>query len=200
MINLIRKYYCGTNRQLYLVRIFILGAFFCTITACKNDPEEIRALTGRGSNQEDHAEDVTFIYSKEGQIKMRVSAHEFVRNESAKPPYIDMSGNLKVDFYDSSGNVDNVLTADSCRYYEAQGNVLVWDSVQIVSSKGQKLNTSELVWNQSAQKFFTEKAVRIATPTEVLYGDGMEANSDFSWYQITKPKGTVEVKKGEVPQ
>jgi len=195
MIDLFRKYYSNT-----ITRMFIPGVLFCMIAACKNDPDEIRALTGRSNNQEDRAEDVTFIYSKDGKIKMRVSAREFVRNESAKPPYIDMNRDLKAEFYDDSGNVDNVLTADSCRYYEAQGNVLVWDSVQIVSKKGQRLNTSELVWNQSIQKFFTEKPVRITTPTEVLYGDGMEANSDFSWYQITKPTGTVEVKKGEMPE
>ena len=130
---------------------------------------------------------------------MRVSARDFVRNEGAKPPYIDMNNHLKAEFFDDSGQVDNVLTADSCRYYEAQGNVLVWDSVHIVSRNGKQLNTDELIWNQSIQKFFTEKPVRITTPTEVLYGDGMEANSDFSWYQITKPKGTVKVKKAEMP-
>jgi hypothetical protein len=42
--------------------------------------------------------------------------------------------------------------------------------------------------------------VRITTPTEVLYGNGMEANSDFTWYQITNTKGTVQVNKGEMPQ
>jgi len=176
------------------------GILFFTIAACKNDPDQIRALTGQGNKQEDRAEDVTVIYSKEGKLKMRLFAHQFVRNEYAKPPYIDMNRNLKVEFYNDSGAVENILTADSSRYYIAQGNVLVWDSVQIVSKKGERLNTSELIWNESIQKFFTEKPVTITTPTEVLYGNGMEANSDFTWYQITNPKGTVQVNKGEVPQ
>ena len=131
---------------------------------------------------------------------MKVSARDFVRNEGAKPPYVDMNNHLVAEFYDDSGKVENVLTADSCRYYEAQGNVLVWDSVHIVSRSGQQLNTDELVWNQSIQKFFTEKPVRITTPTQILFGEGMEANSDFTWYQITHSKGTVQVKKGEVPR
>ncbi len=181
-------------------RIIIPGILFCAIAACKNDPNEIRALTSRSGNQADHMKDVTFIYSKEGKIKMRVSARDFVRNEGANPPYIDMNNHLVAEFYDDSGRIDNVLTADSCRYYEAQGNVLVWDSVHIVSRSGQQLNTDELVWNQSIQKFFTEKPVRITTPTQILFGDGMEANSDFTWYKIIHPKGTVQVKKGEVPQ
>ncbi len=194
MINRSAKYYL-----IAMARMIIPGVLFCAVTACNNDPEKIRALTIRNNMQEDRASDVTFIYSKEGKIKMRVSSKEFVRNEGAKPSYIDMNNHLKAEFFDDSGKVANVLTADSCRYYESEGNVLVWSNVQIKSTKGQQLNTEELVWNQSIQKFFTEKEVKITTPTEILYGIGMEANSDFSWYQITKPKGTVQVKKGEMP-
>jgi len=194
MISGVRKY-----RFYHLSRVLLPGLLFVSISAC-NDPNEIMALTGKGRRQEDRAEDVVIIYSKEAKIQMRMFAHEFVRNEYAKPPYIDMNKNLKAEFYNDSGEVTNVLTADSSRYYEAQGNILVWDSVQIVSKKGEQLNTSELIWNESIQKFFTEKPVKITTPTQVLYGKGMEANSDFSWYQVTNPKGTVEVEKGEMPK
>ena len=178
----------------------IPGLLFITTVSCKNDPNEIRALTGKSRQTEDHAKDVTVIYSKEGHINMRIFAHDFVRNENAKRPYIDMNTRLKVEFYNDSGVVQDVLTADSSRYYEAQGDMIIWDSVQIITKKGEQLNTQELIWNASAQKFFTEKPVRITSPTEVIYGNGMEANSDFSWYQITNPRGTVQVNKGEVPQ
>jgi len=196
MINWSLRYSCRS-----ILRIFSPGILFLLAPSCKNDPNEIRALTGKPNQAEDHAQDVTVIYSKTGKINMRIFAHDFVRNESAKRPYIDMNTRLKVEFYnDSTGSVDDILTADSSRYYEAQGDMIIWDSVQIITKKGEKLNTDELIWNAGAQKFFTEKPVRITTPTEVIYGDGMEANSDFSWYQITNPKGTVQVSKGEVPQ
>ena len=104
-----------------------------------------------------------------------------------------------LQFFNDSGELEHVLTADSCRYYELQGNILVWGNVQIVSTKGEQLNTEELIWNQSIQKFFTEKPVKITTGTEVLYGRGMEANQDFTWYQILNPTGSVQVKKGEMP-
>ena len=191
----------GKYPSAHLLRILVAAVLFFATPSCKNDPNEIRALTGKAQQTEDHAVDVTVVYSKNGKINMRIFAHDFVRNEGARRPYIDMNTRLKVEFYnDSTGAVDDVLTADSSRYYEAQGDMIIWDSVQIITRKGEKLNTQELVWNSSAQKFFTEKAVRITTPTEVLYGNGMEANSDFSWYQITRPTGTVQVNKEEVPQ
>jgi LPS export ABC transporter protein LptC len=169
-------------------------------TSCVNDPNDIKALTGKGYLQEDRATDVTAIYSKEGKIKARLFAHQYIRNESAKPPFIDMYKGLKVEFYNDSTQIEHILTADSSRYYEAQGNVLVWGNVKIVSRNGDTLTTQELVWNQSIEKIYTEKQVRIATGTDVLFGNGLEANQDFTWYHITNPQGSVAVNKGEVPQ
>ncbi len=189
------KYYHSS-----IARIFIPGLLFCAMTACKNDPGEIRMLTGSGNPQEDRAEDVTIMYSKGGNINVRLFAHSFARNENAKPPYLDMNNGLKAEFFNDSGQVDNILTADSSRYYEAQGNILVWGNVVIKSAKGEQLETEELVWNQSIEKFFTEKPVKITTPNEVLEGIGMEANRDFTWYKILKPRGSVSVEKGEVPK
>ena len=82
--------------------------------------------------------------------------------------------------------------------YETQRDFIVWDSVHIVSAKGEELRTEELIWNESAEKFFTEKDVQITTANEILYGTGMEANRDFTWYRILNPKGSVQVDKSEV--
>lgn len=172
----------------------------CILPSCTNDPETIRALTGGPRSQEDRAHGVTFLYSQEGDMKMRIYAHEFIRNNNPKRPYVDMNKGLKMEFFNDSGEIEDVLTADSSRYYETQRDFIVWDSVQIVSKKGERLNTDELIWNEKAQKFFTEKAVTITTANEVLYGDGMEANRDFTWYRILRPKGTLQVEKGEVPE
>ncbi|MCW3123259.1 MAG: hypothetical protein JWQ38_2751 [Flavipsychrobacter sp.] len=195
MINKGLTYYFNT-----ITRMIIPGVLFCAVTACNNDLDEVRALTGKNNRQEDRAEDVTIINSKDGHIKMRAFAKEFVRSANAQFAYIDMNGQLKAEFYSDSGVIENVLTADSSRYYEQEGNVLVWDSVVINSKKGERLSTSELIWNQRGQKFFTEKPVTIQTATEIIHGTGMEANSDFTQYQITRPKGTVQVQKNELPQ
>lgn len=173
---------------------------FLMVIGCKNDPKEINALVTKGAQQEDKAEDVTILYSDNGNVKMRLYAKEFVKNDVAKPPYTDMRKGLKVEFYGDSLKVESTLTARYARYYEKQGNILIRDSIVIVNKKGEKLNTEELVWNQSARKLFTEKFVKITTPTQVMYGDGLEANEDFTWYRILNPKGIVAVDKKEIPE
>lgn len=174
--------------------------FLVLFVACKNDPKEIDALVTKGAQQEDKAEEVTILYSDNGHMKMRLFAKEFVKNDVAKPPYTDMRKGIRVEFYDDSMNVESTLTARYARYYEKQGNILIRDSIVIVNKKGEKLNTEELVWNQSAKKLFTEKFVKITTASQVMYGDGLEANEDFTWYRILNPKGIVSVNKSEMPE
>jgi len=170
------------------------------IISCKNDPNEIKALVTKTTTQEDHAYDVTIIYSEMGKVKARLYAKEFVRNETAKLPYTDMKKGLKVEFFNDSMQVTSTLTAKYARLYEKQNNVLIRDSIVSINSKGEQLNTEELVWNQSIRKFYTEKFVKITTATQVMYGDGLEANEDFNWYEIKHLKGTVKVNKSQMPE
>lgn len=184
-----------------LTRTILPGILLSVIfIGCKNDPKEINALVTKGAQQEDKAEDVTILYSDNGHVKMKLFAKEFVKNDVAKPPYTDMRKGLKVEFFNDSMQVESTLDAKYARYYEKQGNILIRDSIVIVNKKGEKLNTEELVWNQSAKKLFTEKFVKITTPTQVMYGDGLEANEDFTWYRILNPKGIVAVDKKEIPE
>jgi LPS export ABC transporter protein LptC len=171
-----------------------------TIGSCRNKTEEINQLVGQKVPQEDRAQDVVFIYSENGKVKSRLFSKEFIRNELAKPPYIDMNKGLKMESFNDSNAVESTLTARYARYYEREGNVVIRDSIVIVNKKGERLETEELIWNQKLKKFFTEKPVSIKTATQLIYGDGLEANEDFTWYQITNIKGILQVRKDEVPE
>ncbi|MCB9064960.1 MAG: LPS export ABC transporter periplasmic protein LptC [Chitinophagales bacterium] len=178
--------------------LFVLLTYLGAVS-CKTDPKEIDALLNK-SVQEDKAEDVTIIYSEKGTVKIRMFATEFIRNEVAKPPYTEMRKSLRIEFYNDSLKVESTLDAKYGRYYEEKGNVLIRDSVVVVNKNGDTLRTEELIWNQKIRQIYTEKFVRINTPDQVMYGDGLEANEDFSWYRIKNPKGVVKVNKEEVPE
>ena len=195
MISL--KSFNGTITGKTFPVLFLLFA----LSSCKNDPKEVMALTGNSTTiTQDRGEDVTIIYSERGKVKARFFSHEYIGNDEAKPPYLEGRKGIKVEFFNDSGVIQSVLTAKYARYYEQQNNVLVRDSVMVTNIKGERLNTQELVWNQKAEKFFTEKPVTITTATQQIFGDGMEANQDFSTYKITNFKGTIDVKKSEMPQ
>ncbi|MBS1615331.1 MAG: LPS export ABC transporter periplasmic protein LptC [Bacteroidetes bacterium] len=185
----------------YCSRIALAG-LFCVLcfSSCNNSMKEINEVTQRDKLGEDKGRDVTILYSVGGVLKARLFAHVFIRNEAADPPYTEMKEGLRADFFNESGQLKSTVTARYGRYYEKAGNVLLRDSVHVVNDKGEKLDTQELIWNEQMQKFFTEKPVRITTPTQVLIGTGMEASQDFSVYQITNIQGSVQLEKSQLPE
>lgn len=197
-----------TNKQFStyvpLARKLLSGILFCSVlllVSCKNTNEEIENLTGTSkAHQLDKATDVTMYYSDKGQLKAVIFAKEFLRNEAAKPAYADIKKSLKVEFYNDSLKIESTLTAKSARIYEVEGNVIVRENVVVVNKKGEQLNTEELVWNQKLDKFYTDKKVTITTaPNQVMYGEGLEANADFSWYKINNLRGNIAVDGKDVP-
>ena len=176
-----------------------LACILPLMAGCQNDPKDIAQLSAANAPTEDKASDVTLIYSRGSQLQARLFAEEFIRASTAVPPYTEARKGLRIEFYNAAAQVESVLTAKYARWYEQQNNVLIRNNVVIVNKKGDRMQTEELVWNQKAEKFFTEKFVRITTATQTLYGDGMEANQDFSVYQIKNLKGSVAVDKASMP-
>jgi LPS export ABC transporter protein LptC len=196
MIN----YFFQINKLKNTLNILQGILFLFLAASCSNKTSEINELTNPTQMQEDRAYGVTIIYSENAKVKARLFAKEFVHNEVSKPPYFEAKKGMKMEFYNDSSQVESTLTAKYARYYELDGNILIKDSVVIVNKKGEQLRTEELVYNQKLKKFYTEKSVKITTATQILFGDGLEANEDFSRYEIKNITGMFAVEKSSVPQ
>ena len=57
----------------------------------------------------------------------------------------------------------------------------------------ERLNTEELFWNPTDEEIYTEKFVRIETEDQILLGQGLTADQDFSTYKIEKLTGELTI-------
>lgn len=180
-------------------RITCTAFIFLLTCACQNDLKKYKETIDRSILNTETADSVTILYSKEGHTKAQLFAKTFHHVQDAKPPYIEMKNGLKAVFFDDSLHVQSTLYAKYGKYFEQNGNVLVRDSVVVYNIKKEQLNTEELVWNEKLQKFYTDKFVKITTPTQVIYGNGLESNQNFSDYTILKVKGIIGISKSNLP-
>ena len=75
---------------------------------------------------------------------------------------------------------------------EAKRNVVV------INEKGDRLNTEHLNLDAVTKKIYTKDFVKITTKDESIWGDGLEANQDFSTYEILHPKGSIAVSEEDI--
>ena len=67
------------------------------------------------------------------------------------------------------------------------------DGVVVINEKGEKLNTEHLVWDKKTEKITSDVFVKITTDSEVLMGEGLISNQDFTEYRILKPRGIINL-------
>ena len=169
-----------------------------TFYSCENDLSKLPGNEIKDLDA-DRASEVTFIYSENGVTKAKLYTKEFVGNENARPSYIDFKKGVRMELFDANLKVENIVTAKTARYYNKEGNVIAKDSVVARNAKGEKLQTEELIWNRKLEKFYTEKFVRITTKDQMVWGEGLEANQDFSHVIIKQQRGSIPVNSSDLP-
>lgn len=180
----------NTQIRLAVTAGLIVVLVILIFASAKPDIEKVNIIAEEEEVLPEIGREVDILYTAEGALKAKIIAPELKRYE-AKTPYTEFEKGLRLYFYNDLQELDSKLSARYGIIWEHKDEMLVRDSVVILNTEGEKLSTEELVWKRKEQKIFSDKFVTITTPTEIIYGNGFEANEDFSDYMIKDITGTV---------
>lgn len=164
------------------------------LASCVNNPAEVNTLTEKNTGPVQTAQNIEILYSDSARLKVRVVAPELNKFTGDKPHILFPKG-VKAYFYDINQKVSSSLSAKYAVNYEDENKIEARKDVEVINDKGEKLNTEHLVWDRNTQMLYSEQFVKITTSDEVIYGDGFEADQDFTKYRIKKIKGTINLKE-----
>ena len=154
--------------------------------ACSNDLERIQEISiqNQASYPVETVKECEIIYSDSAKVRVLLNAALMNRYNDEKP-YIEFIDGLKVQFFDDNGKKESELNADYA--------IIDEKNVIVRNVDGDVLETEKLSWNQQAEEIFTEDFVKITTDNEVIFGEGLVSNQNFSKYTIRKIKGTITI-------
>ncbi len=141
------------------------------------------------------AKNFEFLRSDSGRVVAKLQSPVMIQYEGDNPHTIFPEG-FRIEFYNRLMQVESEMSADYGINYtkrkllKAQKNVVV-----INFAKDEQLNSDELIWDQRRKRIYSEADVRITTPTEILYGTGLDSDEQFKRYEVYKSKGEVEVEE-----
>jgi LPS export ABC transporter protein LptC len=171
--------------------IFLFPALLAiALTSCENDIATVNLVGTLSDKPLESGKDVELIYSDSARIKVKLFAPQLDRYVGEKAR-IELPKGVKVEFFDNQMHVKTKLTANYGVRYEGEKRIEVRNDVVVINEKKEQLNTEHLVWDEATKKIYTNDFVRITTAEEVIFGDGLEANEDFSNYTIKNIKGTI---------
>ncbi|MCB0402792.1 MAG: LPS export ABC transporter periplasmic protein LptC [Flavobacteriales bacterium] len=163
--------------------------------SCVNDVEQVESLTKQEKIPINKGRNVELIYSEKSDVKVKVTAPLMEEYGTEENKYIEMREGIKVLFYDSLVQVISTLTSNYAIHRVGERVMEAKDDVVVINDKGEKLNTEHLIWNEDSAKIYSDEFVKITTQDEIIMGEGMEANQDFSKWKIHKIKGTINIKE-----
>jgi LPS export ABC transporter protein LptC len=142
---------------------------------------------------------VTMLYTDSAQLKVMLKANrmlEFEKNVSE--PFTVLPKGVFVTFFDEYEKVSATLKAQYAVRYTISKRMEVKYGVEVVNRNGEKLETEKLVWNEFTKKIYTDAFVKITTSKEIIMGQGLESNQDFTKYEMKKVTGTIQLKNDEL--
>jgi hypothetical protein len=139
----------------------------------------------------ERAEEVEILYSDSAIVRARVVAPVMLMDLDRSSESQEFPDGVVVDFFDDFQRVSSTLCGLYAIRYIRKGQVIVRDSVVWESVSGEKLETQELIWDEKAEKIYSDKFVVISRPSEIIYGHGFEAGQDFNNARIKAVEGRI---------
>lgn len=182
------------KRSRYSKGFFLLlaASFFI---GCEQEPVDISRLIGRADAHTEEATEVEILYSDSAQLKVRTTGPVMLRHVERNEGQQEFPDGVKIEFFGPDQQLESILTAKYGLRQETQGLSVVRDSVVWISTKGERLETEELFWDEYKSRIYTKRFVTITRPEEIIYGYGFEANQDLSWSRILATTGRIKVKQ-----
>ena len=175
-----------------LIKIFFSFFSLALFYACENDIEKVKLIANIEKLPSEYLKDATIYYSDSAKITAKLTAKK-IDHYTGKRSFTVMPKGINVQFYNSSEQPETKIQADYAIKYDDMDVIEAKRNVVVINEKGETLNTEHLIWDQKKDRIFTNVFVKITTKKEILIGDGLESNQNFSKYKILKLRGTIQM-------
>jgi LPS export ABC transporter protein LptC len=175
--------------------ILLIGfSAFALLTSCENDRNEVMAIGKKTAMPTLTGKDITLLYSDSAVLKIKLQAPQIIKYEKGVKERITiMPKGLYIIFYDRSGKISTTLKANYGVSYDDTKRMEAKYNVEVVNVNGEKLNTEHLIWDEQHKKIISDAFVKITTAKQIIMGNGLEANQDFTMYEIKDITGTIKL-------
>jgi|GEM_PF-150499 len=171
-----------------IARIFLGLVVFVALTACDSNRSLIENIDLDANQDSDVAYDVVMVYTDNAVKVMELTADKLERQEKNPTKDIFPEGIL-VTFYNEGEIEYATLRADYAERLPDQYLVIATDNVVFENIEGEKLETSQLKWDERKGRIFTDRFAKFTRPDEIIYGYGFNANQDFTEIEFEKTTG-----------
>lgn len=174
-------------------RFFVLAICCCCLASCYKKVPDFSALQARKEYSLEIAYDVEVLYSDSAQLRVKISGPVSKRYLYRFKIEEEFTDGVDVEFYDQNGKPTGWLYAKSAIRKPTEKLIIARDSVVMTNIEGERLESTELIWDEKTQEIYTERFVKITRPEEIIYSRGFKTNQEFNRYELQAVEGDMSI-------
>lgn len=180
--------------------VVMLLLFLVTLFSCYQEVKEVVEVSSDPEKSYTmKATQVNTLISDSGITRYRVKAKEWLVFGNAKEPHSYFPEGIYVEKFDTTFHTEASIKADTAYYFDKKGLWRLIGNVEVESLQGERFNTSELFWDQKAEKVYSDKYIRIQQKEQIITGVGFESNQNMTRYRIFNSQGEFPVEEEVTP-
>jgi LPS export ABC transporter protein LptC len=188
---------CGFKHKIASIKISKIAALLCGAAmlfySCVNDIETIKAFSSTESLPVVHAHNYETTFTDSGVVRFFLKTPELMRFESDGQPFVEFPQGLELIKYDNNRQVVSRITARYAKQFVKEKRWEAKNDVVAVNLAGDTLKTEHLIWDERAEKIFSDQYVKIIRPDQIITGIGFESDQSMNNWRIKNPKGTIYI-------
>lgn len=178
-----------------IIKVNITTFILVTLFSCQTSPKKAESLLKELEEPVVSSEEVEWLYTVKGEAIYKLISPK-VHRYMGQTEYIEFPLGIEVYTFNNSGDQKSFMKSDYAikhiddKIIEAKGRVL------LQNSKGEKLETEEIFWDEKSEKIYTDEVVKITKKGQSIIGEGFQSNTHFSNYIIKKSRGIIILDEG----
>lgn len=170
---------------------FILPSLIAVVLGCESNFKQVQKINYSEFVPSGEAENFNLKYTDSGVIKSILVSPKMLNFSNVEFPFTEFPEGIDVTLYDEKGKrtfvkSDYAISYSKTEIIDLQGNVT------ITTETGQKMETSQLYFDQKNNWFYTQKTFKFSDPKGVTYGEGIDFSKDFKIVNSQKIKGDID--------
>jgi len=164
--------------------IILLFLFF----SCDKNTKEIDKLFSNKTIPLEEANNIRLLYSDSAQLVMILQSPHMRTVQINGRKTIEYPRGIKVKFLDEEGKARSWLESRKAIHKIKDKIFIARDGVKLYNQNNDKLETSELIWDEKKEILYTRKFIKITQPQkgDTIYGYGFESNKEFTKFEIKR--------------
>lgn len=174
--------YMLMDKNLFILILTVL------LFSCNKNTKEIDELFSSKAIPLEEASNIKLLYSDSAQLVLVLQSPYMRTTEKKGKKIIEYPRGIKVSFLDEYGKPSSWLKSRRAEHRIKDKLFIAQGNVKLYNNKNDKLETSELIWDEKNEILFTRKFIKITRPSkgDTIYGYGFESNKEFTKFEIKR--------------